>query len=157
MFDLKSGCARTRTARCRNGPCSERAIDVVVLRKMMKRGHDVESAPPSATAVSLTIRTSAKAAPATTDCNVINTPHRLARAAIAFYVAQFGHLMAASNNRPMGARNTQASSKRVLCVDGGTVIIFPQCLRGFLFGANKMSCPDCAKRMPTHRHVWSKS
>jgi hypothetical protein len=28
----------------------------------------------------------------------------------------------------------------VLCVDGGTavfVIIFPQCLRGFLFGANK--------------------
>src|SRR5262249_21552857 len=31
--------------RCRNGPCSERAIDVAVLRKMMKRGHDVESAP----------------------------------------------------------------------------------------------------------------
>src|SRR5262249_23042805 len=33
------------STRCRNGPCSERAIDVAVLRKMMKRGHDVESAP----------------------------------------------------------------------------------------------------------------
>ena len=32
------------TPRCGNGPCSERANGVAVLRKMMKRGHDVESA-----------------------------------------------------------------------------------------------------------------
>ena len=49
LWGVGDGCQGVDTleaiTRCRNGPCSERAIVWLSSEMMMKRGHDVESAP----------------------------------------------------------------------------------------------------------------